>query len=145
MESEIVERLPSAEEYNQLREMVGWSTYEHEVIEKALPNSLYCVCVSMDDKTVGMARVIGDAGLTYYILDVIVIPEYQKQGIGTAMMDKVMGFIRNHAAKNSIVALMAAKGRESFYEQYGFVQRPNDRLGCGMTIFWADDTAHSSS
>jgi ribosomal protein S18 acetylase RimI-like enzyme len=136
MKVEIVEKLPTSEEYNQLRSMVGWGTYELEVIEKALPNSLYCVCASVDNKTMGMARVIGDNGLTYYILDVIVIPEYQRQGIGTAMMDKVMAFIRTHASKNSIIALMAAKGKEGFYERYGFTQRPNDRLGCGMTLFW---------
>jgi ribosomal protein S18 acetylase RimI-like enzyme len=136
MEIEINERLPSSDEYNQLRERVGWSTYEREVIERSLPNSLYCICASMDDKAIGMARVIGDGGLTYYILDVIVIPEYQRQGIGAAMMDKVMRFIGGHASKNSIIALMAAIGKEDFYERYGFVRRPNDKMGCGMTIFW---------
>lgn len=35
----------------------------------------------------GMARVIGDGGLFYYIQDVIFIPEYQRQGIGTQLMD----------------------------------------------------------
>jgi GNAT superfamily N-acetyltransferase len=88
-----------------------------------------------------MARVIGDNGLTYYILDVIVTPEYQGQGIGTAMMDKVMSFVRAHASKNSIIALMSARGKESFYERYGFVQRPNDKMGCGMTIFWPGETS----
>ncbi|MDO8673420.1 MAG: GNAT family N-acetyltransferase [Dehalococcoidia bacterium] len=34
-----------------------------------------------------MARVIGDGGLFYYIQDVIFIPEYQRQGIGTQLMD----------------------------------------------------------
>lgn len=136
MQAQIIERLPSPEEYNQLRMMVGWGTYDREVIEKALPNSLYCVCASIGNKAIGMARVIGDAGLTYYILDVIVIPDYQRQGIGAAMMDKVMGFIRGHASKNSIIALMSARGKESFYERYGFTRRPNDLLGCGMTIFW---------
>ena len=28
--------------------------------------------------------------------------------------------------------LLAAKGRESFYEQFGFVSRPNDHEGCGI-------------
>jgi ribosomal protein S18 acetylase RimI-like enzyme len=141
MEIEINEKLPSTEEYNQLRERVGWSTYEREVIERSLPNSLYCVCASMDNKAIGMARVIGDGGLTYYILDVIVIPEFQGQGIGTAMMDKVMAFIRAHASKNTIIALMAATGKENFYEHYGFVRRPNDKMGCGMTIFWRGETS----
>lgn len=32
------------------------------------------------------------------------------------------------------VILLAAKGRESFYEQFGFVKRPNEREGCGMNL-----------
>lgn len=28
--------------------------------------------------------------------------------------------------------LMAAKGKEPFYEKFGFVQRPNENLGAGM-------------
>ena len=31
------------------------------------------------------------------------------------------------------VDLMAAKGREAFYEKFGFVKRPDDNWGCGMT------------
>lgn len=29
---------------------------------------------------------------------------------------------------------MSKKGKESFYEQYGFVQRPNSTMGHGMVI-----------
>lgn len=32
------------------------------------------------------------------------------------------------------VILLAAKGRESFYEQFGFVKRPNEREECGMNL-----------
>jgi hypothetical protein len=52
------------------------------------------------------------------------------------MMDKVMEYIRVHARNGSIIGLMSAKGKEQFYERYDFVRRPNDRLGCGMIIFW---------
>ena len=30
------------------------------------------------------------------------------------------------------MCLLAAKGKEPFYEKLGFVERPNDRLGAGM-------------
>jgi GNAT superfamily N-acetyltransferase len=83
-----------------------------------------------------MARTIGDGGLVYYIQDVIVLPDYQGRGIGTRMMDRIMAYVRTHARHNSIIGLMAAKGREPFYEKYGFTRRPNDQLGCGMTLFW---------
>jgi ribosomal protein S18 acetylase RimI-like enzyme len=132
----IVDRLPTAAEYNWLRQTVGWRTYPEEVIEKALPNTMYGVCAYQGEKLVGMARIIGDRGMVYYIQDVIVIPECQRQGIGTQLMDAIMAYIRAHASLNSIIGLMSAVGKEAFYEQYGFTTRPTDKLGAGMTIFW---------
>jgi len=136
MECEIVEKLPSAEEYNHLRQLVGWDSYALDAIVRALPQTLYCVCARTNGTVIGMARVIGDGGLVYYVQDVIVHPSYQRQGIGVQMMNRVMAYIGNHASQNSIIGLMAAHGKESFYEKYGFVRRPTDRLGCGMTRFW---------
>ena len=82
----IVEMLPSAQDYNRLRVAVGWKPYREAVIEDSLPNSLYCLCALIDGQTVGMARIIGDDGMVYYIQDVIVLREYQRRGIGTHMM-----------------------------------------------------------
>jgi GNAT superfamily N-acetyltransferase len=136
MAYEIIEKLPSAEEYNRLRRLVNWSVYEPEIIVRALPQSLYCVCALLEGDIVGMARVLGDGGLVYYIQDVIVHPNHQRQGIGAQMVERVMAYIGSHASQNSIIGLMSAYGKEPFYEKYGFVKRPTDRLGCGMTIFW---------
>ena len=135
----LVETLPNATDYNRLRQAVGWGAYEEGQIEASLPRSLYGVCVYLDGSVVGMARVVGDDGLVFYIQDVIVLPDHQRRGIGRRMMDKVMAYIRAHAHHNSVVGLMAAKGKEPFYQQYGFTPRPTDRLGCGMTLFWRID------
>ena len=133
---QIIEKLPTLEEYNQLRQSVGWGIYERSVVLQALPDSLYFVCAVSDGEIIGMARVVGDGGIAYYIQDVIVKPDYQRQGIGTQLMDKIMEYIRVHANNNSIIGLMAAKGKEPFYKRYGFTIRPDDNLGSGMTIFW---------
>jgi hypothetical protein len=34
-----------------------------------------------------------------------------------------------------MVVLVAAKGKEEFYEKFGFINRPNDIYGAGMTLF----------
>jgi GNAT superfamily N-acetyltransferase len=134
----IVEQLPSAAEYNRLRTLVGWEPYQEDVIDRSLPHSLYCVCALQGEQMVGMARIIGDAGMVYYIQDVIVTPAHQRRGIGTRMMDMVMAYVRAHASHNSIVGLMAAKGKEPFYLHYGFTRRPTDTFGAGMTLFWQE-------
>ena len=83
---------------------------------------------------VGMARVIGDGGMTLYVQDVIVHPIYQRQGIGKKLMEFVMNYIKSSASEGSIlqVSLMASKGKEAFYERFGFFSRPNEKQGAGM-------------
>lgn len=134
----LIETLPSPADYNRLRIAVGWGGYDEDVIRNALPSTLYCVCAFVGEEMVGMARVIGDAGMVFYIQDLIVLPEYQRQGIGTQLMDAIMDFIRANAHHNTIIGLMAAVGKEAFYEKYGFTVRPDEAHGAGMTQFWRE-------
>jgi len=138
-ECSTIETLPSPADYNRLRAAVGWGEYEESVIQHALPNTLYCVCAFVDQKIIGMARVIGDAGMVFYIQDVIVLPEFQRQGIGTRLMEAVMEYVCAHAHHNTIIGLMAAKGKEAFYEKFGFFTRPTEKYGPGMTQFWREE------
>lgn len=133
---EITEALPSAEEYNQIRQKIGWRIHDLVVVQDSLPRSLYGVCLRCGEELVGMGRVVGDGGMTFYIQDVIVIPEHQGQGCGALLMERLMNYIQTHAQHNAVVGLMAAYGKEGFYERYGFTRRPNEKLGAGMTIFW---------
>jgi GNAT superfamily N-acetyltransferase len=139
MNCEIIEKMPSAEEYNRLRLSVGWGIYDLELIDKSLPRSLFCVCALVNSEVVGMARLIGDDGLVFYIQDMIVTPDLQLQGIGKLLMNRLMEYIHTHARQNSIIGLMSAKGKEKFYERYGFTSRPTGSLGNGMTIVWGID------
>jgi GNAT superfamily N-acetyltransferase len=132
----LAEEYPTPEEYIELRKMVGWSIPDRPAIAPSLRNSHYCVCARAQGKIVGMARIVGDGGMVYYIQDVIVEPSRQGQGIGKRLMDRVMEYIRRHAVAHTIVGLMAASGKEEFYERYGFTRRPNGKFGAGMTIFW---------
>jgi len=132
----LVDRLPGPADYNRLREAVGWGLYPLSLIEPALSHSLYGVCALVEGKVVGMARVIGDGGLAYHVHDVAVLPGYQRQGIGTGLMDRVMAYLSEHAPPGAMVGLMAAQGKEPFYARYGFVRRPNEQYGCGMILFW---------
>ena len=68
--------------------------------------------------------------------DVIVLPDYQNRGIGKELMSKAMEFINKtfiEKGQTIFVNLISAKGRESFYEKYGFEKRPNDKFGAGMS------------
>ena len=58
----------------------------------AIEHTLFRVSVFDEDKIIGMARMIGDMGLDYYIKDVIVRPEYQGKGVGRMLINELLKF-----------------------------------------------------
>jgi GNAT superfamily N-acetyltransferase len=138
LEYTIKERKPTADELCRLRDAVGWRKRDTADLQLGLDGSLFGVCAELAGEVIGTARVVGDGRSVFYVQDVIVTPGHQGRGIGKAMMEKVMGFIASHACTGAVVGLMAAKGREPFYEKFGFASRPDDRYGAGMTQFWSE-------
>lgn len=118
-----------------MRDKASFLPYTPEDAAMALKNSLYTVEIRDDNKTVGMARLIGDNRLTFFIKDVVVDPAYQKQGIGQMLMQALLAYIRLHACDNAYIGLMATPGTEEFYEKFGFIRRPTATLGHGMVQF----------
>jgi len=121
--------------YNHFRESVGWGTLLPEQVEAILANSI-CFSLLSEGKTIAISRILWDGGYTAYIADVIVAEPYRGQGIGKKMVDHALEEIRRRMKPGwkVRVILLASKGRESFYEQFGFVKRPNDHEGCGMNL-----------
>jgi len=131
------ERLPSAREYLFLREAVGWGLMEESLVETGLDKTLYAVCgLAPDGRVAGSARVVGDGALCFYVQDVMVHPDFQRQGLGSLMMERVLEYFRRVAPIDAFMGLMAAKGKEPFYERYGYFVRPNEHFGAGMIQFW---------
>ena len=132
-----IEHIPSAEEFNYLTNSVDWGTRENDIIEEALKNTLYSLCVYDDSKLIGYGRIIGDKTIFLYIQDIMVIPEYQNKHIGTEIMNNLLKQINEYKKINPNIRtyLGASKGKESFYEKFGFISRPNEELGSGMILY----------
>ena len=131
--------IPAAE-YNGLRTGAGWRSLSLEQAETGLRNASYLISAWDGERPVGVARVISDRGYIYLIVDVIVAPEYQGQGIGTRMIRSIEEWLaqEKEGKPTMMVYLMAAEGKESFYEQFGFKRRPGEgHTGAGMTK-WMD-------
>lgn len=137
MQINYIEKTPTAMEFNTLTESVGWGTRKNNIIEEALKNTLYSLCVYDDNNLIGYGRIIGDKTIFLYIQDIMVIPEYQSKKIGTGIMNKLIEKINEYKKINSEIRtyLGASKGKESFYEKFGFVSRPNEELGAGMILY----------
>ena len=137
----IKENVNSVEEFNYLYDAVGWGSYDKKVSEKALANTMYSVSVYDDDKIIGYGRILGDGICFLYIHDVMVTPKYQNKKIGSQIMDKLLEKVNQIKVENPNVRvyLGASKGKERFYERFGFITRENANLGSGMILDGFDD------
>ena len=125
------------EDYNTLREAAGWGQLLSEQAEQSLAGSAYVVSCYDDNKIVGSARVIWDRGYVSYLADVMVVPEYQGMGIGKKMVEMSLTFMKSQLKEGWKIkmVLVSAKGRETFYRQFGFMERPNENFGAGMDMW----------
>ncbi len=80
-----------------------------------------------------MGRLIGD-GMYYMIADVVVQPNYQKQGIGNKLVSMIIEYVdkATPVGGRSTIQLIAEKGKEAFYEKLGFKIIPHEFCGSGM-------------
>ena len=134
MQVEYVNTL-SIDDYNDLRKTAGWREVSNRKAEIGLKNSNFIVVATVNKKPIGMARIDGDGGYFTLVVDVVVVPQWQKKGIGKNLMKQIMAYInQNILEKESIfVSLIAAPNRESFYEQFGFKSCPDsDLMGAGI-------------
>lgn len=132
----LLENVKNVEEYNKLFDEVGWGSYDRKVSKLALENSLYTVSIYDDDKIVGFGRLIGDGVCYFYIHDVMVLPSYQKKGIGTMIIDKLKNKVSEYKKINPYLRLYlgASLGKEDFYKKCGFITREEAGLGSGMIL-----------
>lgn len=137
MHMKFVEKIPTPDEFNALTDAVDWGKRDNKIIDEALKNTLYSLCVYNGDKLIGYGRIIGDKTIFLYIHDVMVIPEYQGKKIGTKIMENLLEQIEKYKKVNPEIRtyLGASKGKEGFYEKFGFVSRPNNELGAGMILY----------
>ena len=136
---QLIENGLTAQIYTQVREQVGFPSYDMEDAELAVRSSTYSVVVMDGIIPIGIGRVISDGRIVFFLKDIVVIPAYQKQGVGKLVLTTIMNYISRIACKNAYVGLMSTPGKESFYEQFGFVVRPSETTGSGMNQYINQD------
>lgn len=137
---EYIENALTVEIYNNLRKSVNWGLFSERQNKKALENGLVSVVAFNEKEAVGMARVIGD-GVYHLIVDVVVKPEFQGQGIGTELINRVLNYIEEglEQGERTSVQLISEAGKECFYESFGFKKIPNEYAGYGMRkVLWGE-------
>lgn len=122
LEFKLLENQLEAEDSIRLKVSAGFRDRNIELVEKALKNNLYDVIAVVDDEVIGMGRLVGDGVMYWYLQEIVVLPQYQGKGIGTAIVKKLLDYIEDHTDVGDFtsVGLTAAEGKEGFYERFGF-------------------------
>lgn len=126
----------SIKEYNEYNEKeiinlyqsVGWTNYVNNpaMLKNAYVNSLKILGAYENEKLLGVIRVVGDGHSIVYIQDIIVLPEYQRHGIGTALLGKILEIYQNVYQK--VLLTDNTEKTIQFYKSAGFEMDTD--IGC---------------
>lgn len=111
-----------------LYESVGWTAYTShpEALRKGFEHSLLTLAAYKGDQLVGIIRTVGDGHTVVFIQDILVHPDYQHRGIGTALMQAVLDTFK-HVRQIELVTDNTQKTVD-FYRSLGF--RELSEFGC---------------
>ncbi|HEL1629779.1 TPA: GNAT family N-acetyltransferase [Streptococcus suis] len=112
----------------EIYDSVGWTNYTDRptMLQKALEHSLLVLAAFDGDRLVGLLRAVGDGHSSVFIQDILVLPTYQRQGIGRHLLEQAVthfpGIYQLHLLTDN------TEKTRSFYEAIGFTAV--DSLDC---------------
>ncbi len=103
-----------------LYDSVGWTAYTSapEKLRKGFENSLLILAAYDGDSLQGIIRVVGDGNTVVFVQDILVFPEYQRQGIGSALLQAILD--RYHDVRQIELATDDTPKTKAFYKSMGF-------------------------
>ena len=103
-----------------LYQAVGWTNYTNQpqMLKQALSQSLVIYLALDGDAVVGLIRLVGDGFSSVFVQDLIVLPSYQRQGIGSSLMKESLADYKD--AYQIQLATEQTEKTLGFYRSLGF-------------------------
>ena len=103
-----------------LYQAVDWTNYTNQpqMLEQALSHSLATYLARDGEETVGLVRMVGDGFSSVFVQDLIVLPSYQRQGIGSNLMKEALADYKD--AYQVQLATDESEKTLGFYRSLGF-------------------------
>ncbi len=107
---------------------VGWTAYTDrpEVLRKGFEHSLLTLAAYESDQLLGIIRAVGDGHTIVFVQDILVFPEYQRKGIGSALLQAILD--RYSHVRQIELATDNTEKTVAFYKSMGF--REMSEIGC---------------
>lgn len=107
---------------------VGWTAYTNqpEVLQKGFENSLLTLAAYEGEQLLGIVRTVGDGHTIVFVQDLLVFPEHQRKGIGSALLQAILD--RYPHVRQIELATDNTPKTIAFYKSLGF--RELSEIGC---------------
>ncbi|MEM8872204.1 MAG: GNAT family N-acetyltransferase [Pseudomonadota bacterium] len=115
--------VPAPAQYMELRALCGLGGRSPAAAEAGLPRTVYGVVIEVEDRLIGMGRLIGDGGCFVQVTDIAVHPDWQGCGWGRRIVAALMSWADAELPSGCYISLIADAGAERLYEKAGFRYR----------------------
>ena len=118
----------NADEILSLYTQVGWTAYTNDMVslEQGYKNSLLILAAYENNELLGIIRAVGDGFTVIFVQDILVYPQKQRQGIGTALLKAVLDRYSN--VRQIQLATDNTPKTTAFYRSLGF--KDFSEIGC---------------
>ncbi len=120
-------------EYNEkeivrLYTKVGWIAYTDNlpILRRGFENSLLVLAAFEDNELIGIIRVVGDGVTIVFVQDILIVPEQQRKGVGSALLQEILDRYKN--VRQIELATDNNPQTIAFYKSMGFSEF--SELGC---------------
>ena len=128
---EYKQEIPAMTDLLALYSSVGWTNYTNNptMLEEAVEASLWQLAVFDEEALVAYIRLVGDGHSVLLVQDLLVRPDYQRQGIGKKLLEEALATFPN--VYQRLLVTERSEKNLSFYQSLGFVEL-SEQASTGM-------------
>lgn len=118
-----------------LRKILGWKEISKEQLDKGLEHTEYKITIKNEDDIIAVGRIVSDYSCKGLLSDVLVNPNYQKQGFGKIVVTSLIKMVKDNLKDGELFQLEASptNGNRDFYIKCGMKYKPENQDG---TYLW---------
>ena len=116
------------EEIRRLYTAVGWTAYTENMpaLREGFKNSMLVLAAYDGEELLGLIRAVGDGATIVFVQDILVFPDKQRQGVGTALLKAILD--RYPDVRQIELATDNTPKTVAFYKAMGFSEM--SEIGC---------------
>lgn len=119
------------EDIIELRKVLGWKEIGYDQLKKGLEHTMFKISIKHNGKIVACGRIVGDYSCKGLLSDIMVHQDYQKQGLGKAIVTTLLDMVEDSLDKGELFQIEATPtvGNKDFYVKCGMKYKPENQDG----------------